>query len=199
MKKLLIIALTLVAATSFASSYINWVSNPALANDAVTYFDHSQALAGGLLQLVYLGGNGVWDGLKVSDAGVGTGLQGDDELVASAHIGSGYVMNQNGRFQVPDTYITNAIGSYFAVIAFKDASGNEASGILPADVSIYGLATTGTVIGATTTDGAYITTAGDTATQHDKFYVTITMVPEPASMALGLLGLGILVARRIRK
>lgn len=205
MKKLLIAALALVAGTSFGSSAITWGTDPTLdigVNDnyGVVYFDYTPALGGGLVQLVYLGGNTIYDGLKVSDAGIGTGLQGDDELVATCHIGSGYpIMNQNGHFGVSMTGITNPVGSYFAVIAFKDASANEAGGILPADVSVYGYATTGHVVGASTTDGFLITTAGESAGGSDTFTFQIVMVPEPASMALGLLGLGLLVARRIRK
>lgn len=203
MKKYLIIALTLIAVTSFGSSFITWSTDPALDigignNQGVVYFDGTPALKGGLVQLIYLGGNGTWDGLKVSDAGTGLGVQGDDEVVDFNAIGAGFMAsNGDGHFAIGNSPITNAIGSYFAVIAFKDAS--SGSGFIPADPSVYGIATTGHVVGATTFDGSLVTTAGDPAIQSDTFSFAIVMVPEPASMALGLLGLGILVARRIRK
>lgn len=133
---------------------------------------------GGFLQLIYIGTS--YDGFVDS----GTGVLGDDAVVATAYVGLG-AMGADGRF-LASSGNSYASGSQFIIRFFDTPSGTYGSGLVPTS-GYYGIS------------GVFTTTQDPTGTGSDTFNISgpvTTVVPEPTTVALMIAGLGILAGRR---
>ncbi len=145
---------------------------------------------GGFIQLLYVGANG-YEGL--GDQGT-TGVLGNDEVIATGHVGLGVGKpgNMNGTFIVTDSAHTKPTGSLFAIRFFSAPSANYGSGYIPASGN-YGIANNG---------GGYY---ASTISEFDDFTISVNLwadtpvtVPEPCALLLGLVGMGVVALKRKR-
>lgn len=176
MKKVATIALVLTIAGSAMAAQINW-QTPGGFQYAVS--SGSVVLpVGDVVQLVYVG---------AADEGVGIGgiVQGDDVVVAAGAIGDNVSAPLKGRFGETFNYTYNAgdptakNGANYVIRIFDTGKVNY--------VDVAGFAITATDnLGTDTFNIPGLTSAGWSAVP----------VPEPTSMALFGLGVGVLALRR---
>jgi len=189
-----VISMTLACKDASAVATIFWGTSTsffALDNDGVTHITgNASSSVAGLVQLVYLGSDGVYNGFQAS----GTGVKGDDSVLQSVWMGFGTPMSAftSGQFasSVTDSL---AAGSKFMILFFDAPSpvfGTSPNSTAPT-TGFYG-------------QSAVFTSTGDPASGGtDTFNFTSNLtagnpvaVPEPTTIALMLAGLGMLVARR---
>jgi len=194
MKKLIALMMTtaLTATLSIASTAITWSTGGQLLNNAAnttllagSNLNPGGELTSGFIQLLYLGAGGTYGGYTAS----GTGVVEDDAVVATGWIGIGIGMaaNDDGAFTVPASPHSYPDGSAFIIRFFDTPSPNYAGGAVPTTGN-YGLSST------------FVSTASpaDTFQINSSDYTDIP-IPEPGTMALGLIGLVTVAFRKLRK
>lgn len=147
----------------------------------------SLSSVGGFIQLLWVGTSAdSYDGFDISDP---EGLMGDDAVVATAWVGLGN-KGGDGRFTVTGTISAYPINSRYVIRFFSVPSPTYASGLVPQSGN-YGY-----------TDEFVQNTAGDGDVFFFNFtqsYSAIYPVPEPGTIGLMLVGLGLIAGRRFRR
>lgn len=185
-----VFSLVMISSVTFAIDTIYWQStavNRAYGNDGVTLLPGSAlSSVGGLVQLIYLGTDGIYNGFVNS----GTGVVGDDVVAQTTWIGTAS-MNAAGQFY--SSYAANTpTSSKYEIRFFDTASPNYAGGALPT-TGYYGLSQVFTQTGDPALGGI------DTFSFDQNYSATIAIVPEPSTVALMLAGLGVLGFARMRR
>ncbi len=197
-RNLLIFSLVFLCTRVWASTVINWSSNGQTVYDAsgtqLLFGDRLSTgyLNAGLVQLIYVGADGVYDGFTPS----GNGTIDDDRVYATAWIGRGTTAaTAPGRFLVwsPNTL---PAGSGLIIRWFDTPSPSYGTGGTNALVPITGL------YNYDNNGGSYylITDTGVTNTfQMSGNWSTtrqVSVVPEPTTLALLGMGLAFFALRR---
>lgn len=156
-------------------------------SDTVTLLPgNASSSIGGFVQMIYLGVDGIYNGY----VGSGTGVSGDDVVVATTWIGSGGMVVA-GAFSPASFTATTAIGSKYEIRFFDNASSNYAGGAVPTS-GYYGLSQVFTQAGDPNLGGT-------DSFSFNANYSTTTPVPEPSTVMLMLAGLGLVGMRKLRR
>ena len=160
----------------------------AYASDGTTLLPGSQTTgAAGLVELLYLGADGIYNGFS----GTGTGVMGDDAVVQTSWIGS-VSMGASGQFGATAA-VSYGIGSKYSIMFFDTISPNYGAGTVPASGN-YGMSGVFTQAGDPSLGGS------DSFSFTQNYSATSPVaVPEPSTVALMLAGLGILGLRKMRR
>ena len=189
--------------SAFGIGTINW-SSEATGGLLVLRDSTMTTLAGsvtegssGMLQLLYLGPNGVYDDLGAFGT---SGVLVDDEVVAVSWVGEGFIMAMAGRFSATVNPATN--GNY-AIRLFSSPNPTPGSGtasFIPSNGFVNHV-TTGNVGGAAASFVNANVLGSDIATfEVQEFLDTTIVIPEPSSLAFLATGLAVFaVGRRVRK
>jgi len=171
-----------------AAASLNWGTTGSLRayqnGGSILITGGASSSVGGFVQLLYLGADATYNGFQDT----GTGVQGDDTVVATTFVGFG-AMNRSGEFNVLTSH-NYAAGSKFLMVFFEVPS---ASGNVPTTGN-YGTSELFT----STADPSL---GGIDTFNFDKNYSasTLVAVPEPTTVALMLAGLGMLAVRRFAR
>lgn len=187
MKKIVVIVVLSVLAVCQANAGINWFNNlPITYANGTTPLIASidNASVGCFVQLIYAGANGVIDGAV--NSGVGTTV--DDTVVAFGFFGQDDIAATDGIFPIHTVASSSGLvtnGLYFAR-AWSAPSENFSSGLVPTSgTNFYGNSATWSFPGSVPPaldDDFDFTSSGAFAT-------TLSPIPEPAMLGLGIVGL----------
>lgn len=209
MKRLLaVVCGALVSAASvYAVATISWqteAGQQVLRDSSTNFLTAGASNTTGFIQLIYLGPNNAFDSFTNYFLANSTGIAGDDKVVGTAWVGSGFATKtqNDGKFQMFDTSNTNAIGSRFVIRFFSQPSPNYSLGYVPTS-GYFGFVGTGQV---NNVSGAFISTQDpNAAIAVDLFELqqfagtTYAIIPEPATLLFALAGIGAMIYRRFRK
>jgi hypothetical protein len=197
---LTIVAMSLLGASCAMANSIVWgvqsVSSYTWNNHLDQGMEGSVSACSFLIQLIYAGANGVIDDIYMIDAD-GTGS--DDVMVAFSKFGSGTIPRTDGKCEPPSYNNTYANGSKYYMRAWEGVSAG--SGATPSGVQWYGNSMTFTVTGYNA-DPAFETEDNFFATQNlggSSGTYAMQAVPEPSTMGLLLIGVGMVALRRMRR
>lgn len=143
----------------------------------------------GFIQMLYLGADKTYNGFIAS----GSGVLGDDVVVATSWVGQNVFFNTDGSFTpATEIYDTSSTNSLFLVRLFDTVSPNYAAGEVPTSGNYQ---YSSIFMGSTTT--------GPTQ-DADEFYLTSALqttiaIPEPATLALAFTAIGFFVIKRLRR
>lgn len=160
----------------------------AYGSDTVTLLPSS---AQGFVQLLYLGADGIYNGLSTANA---VGTQGDDLVVATSYIGQNIVSaTKDGRFTGTWSNTDKDVGSKVMMRFFDTATSSFGSGV---NAPIPSTGFCGTSQTYTTTQNPFGTPQSETFYFNANYSAT-TAVPEPTTIALMMAGIGMILGRKL--
>jgi len=187
----MVAAVVFSAASVMANVTVTWGSGGVAGSDVFQSNGSTPILAGSLVQLIYLGGDGLYNGFTDS----GSGVLGDDVVVSSATVGTGIMGSPAGQW-LGSYSNPNAAGTPYIMVFFTDPA---VSGNVPTTGN-YGKTGVFTTTGDPTQPGATETvTFGNHGLAASYVASTAVAVPEPSTVILMLTGLGLICGRRFRR